>query len=179
MIVSGNVLPLDHANIDTDQIVPSRYLVGLATDGLGDVALSGMPKAASLLRGHDGAAIIVARENFGCGSSREHAVWALMARGVKVIIAPSFARIFGENAYNNGLVPVVVPDSEIAELLQSKTLDIDIDAEEIVLPSRRISFHLDPLRKSYLAGGFLQFMLEAIPDVREWEAAHLRTPSGE
>jgi 3-isopropylmalate/(R)-2-methylmalate dehydratase small subunit len=171
MIVTGRVLPLDRANIDTDQIVPARHLVGLAVDHLGSVALTGMPESEELLAAHVDAKIIVARENFGCGSSREHAVWALQRRGIKIVVASSFARIFGENAYNNGLVPVVVPESEIEELLTHTHLTIDVAAEHIALPQRKIPFSLDPLRKSYLAGGFLKFMENSIPEVRAWEAA--------
>jgi 3-isopropylmalate/(R)-2-methylmalate dehydratase small subunit len=173
MIIEGIVLPIDRANVDTDQIAPSRSLVALDTAGIGAVALTGMPDAEALLKDHDDAVILVARENFGCGSSREHAVWALMARGIKVVIAPSFARIFNENAYNNGLVPVVVPDAEIDGLLHAGVLSIDTEAERITVGDRQIVFALDPLRKTYLAGGFLKFMDEAIPDVRAWEAIHI------
>jgi len=171
MIVTGRVLPLDRANIDTDQIIPTRHLVGLKTEHLGSVALTGMHDAEGLLAPYAGAEIIVTRENFGCGSSREHAVWALQGRGVRVVIAPSFARIFSENAYNNGLVPVVVSDDDIDELLTHPELTIHVHTEEIVLPTRTIGFSLDPLRKSYLEGGFLGFMQSAIPDVRAWEAS--------
>jgi len=174
VIIEGAVLPIDRANIDTDQIAPSRSLVALDTAGIGEIALTGMPDAEVLLSGHENAVILVTRENFGCGSSREHAVWALMGRGIKVVIAPSFARIFHENAYNNGLVPVIVADEEISGLLRAEQLSIDTDSERLTFGNRQISFTLDPLRKHYLAGGFLQYMDEAIPDVRAWEALHIR-----
>ena len=174
MIVEGAVLPIDRANIDTDQIAPSRSLVALDTAGIGEVALTGMPDADALLRGHDDAVILVTRENFGCGSSREHAVWALIGRGIKAVIAPSFARIFNENAYNNGLVPVIVPDMQIDRLLRAGRVSIDTDSERVTFGDRQIAFSLDPLRKHYLAGGFLQYMHEAIPDVRAWEALHIK-----
>ncbi len=170
MIVEGDVLPLDRANVDTDQITPGRYLVGLDTSGLGAVAFAGVPGAAELLAAHPRAAIVVARENFGCGSSREHAVWALLQRGVRAVVAPSFGRIFEENAYNNGLVPVVVPLDAIDGLLEKRTLRIDLDAQTV----DGLGFELDPLRKGYLGGGgFLPFLAERAERVRAWEREHL------
>ncbi|HEY0396121.1 MAG TPA: hypothetical protein VGD01_16620 [Candidatus Elarobacter sp.] len=180
MTIAGPVLPLDRANVDTDQITPGRYLVGMNTANLAAIALSGVPGSAELLAAHPDAVVLVARENFGCGSSREHAVWALLQRGIRAVVAISFARIFEENAYNNGLVPIAVPATEIEALLAAPSLSADLVAETLELapregaPARAVSFALDPLRKEYLAGGFLPFVERRIPLVRAWEAEHIR-----
>jgi 3-isopropylmalate/(R)-2-methylmalate dehydratase small subunit len=179
MIVEGPVLPLDRANVDTDQITPGRYLVGMDTSNLGAIALSGVPGAEEVLAAHPDAAVLVTRENFGCGSSREHAVWALLQRGIGAVIASSFARIFEENAYNNGLVPVVVGEDELDALLRAPRLRIDVERETVAVPAhggapaRELAFSLDPLRKEYLRGGFLTFIERQIPLVRSWEREHV------
>jgi 3-isopropylmalate/(R)-2-methylmalate dehydratase small subunit len=178
MTIEGPVLPLDRANVDTDQITPGRYLVGMDTSNLAAIALSGVPGAEEVLAAHPDAAVLVARENFGCGSSREHAVWALLQRGIRAVVATSFGRIFEENAYNNGLVPVTVSESDLDALMRAPTLRIDVERGTIAVPAREdspeheIAFELDPLRREYLAGGFLAFVERQIPDVRAWEAAH-------
>src|SRR5580658_8821731 len=105
-IVRVETLCIDRANIDTDQIIPARYLTGISKSGLGQHLFLGMPGGPEMLAAHPEAKVIVARENFGCGSSREHAVWALQDRGFKAVIAPSFGRIFHENAYANGVIPI-------------------------------------------------------------------------
>lgn len=169
MVIEGDVLALDRANIDTDQITPGRFLIGLDATGLGAIAFAGVPDAHDMLAAHPDAPIVVARENFGCGSSREHAVWALLDRGVRAVVAPSFARIFEENAYNNGLVPVVVPPEAIDALLRRARLRIDVDAQTV----DGMPFALDPLRKAYLAGGgFLPFLEARIERVRAWVQRH-------
>jgi 3-isopropylmalate/(R)-2-methylmalate dehydratase small subunit len=173
VIVEGSVLPVRHANIDTDQIIPARYLTRIDTGGMGEHLFEGMPDGATLLAEHPGASIVVARENFGCGSSREHAAWALLGRGFKAVIAPSFARIFEENAYTNALVPVVVPAAVAEELMSAKHIVIDVAAETLRADGGEpVSFSLDPLRKQFvLGGGFLQYLNARIPSIRAWEAA--------
>jgi 3-isopropylmalate/(R)-2-methylmalate dehydratase small subunit len=170
MKVSGNVLPLDRANVDTDQIIPAHYLTGIETTGLGKHLFTGMTGGLELLAAHPDASIVVARENFGCGSSREHAAWSLADRGFRAVIAPSFARIFFENAYNNGIAPIVVEDARIGGLLAAGRLDIDLEAETIALPDgSSISFMLDPLRREFLlSGGYMAFLAEKRAGVRAW-----------
>src|SRR5271154_2802673 len=144
-IVAGGVLPLDRANVDTDQIIPAHYLTGIETTGLGKYLFSGMTGGAELLAAHPGACIVVARENFGCGSSREHAAWSLADRGFRAVVAPSYARIFYENAYNNGIAPVIVDASEIDALLRAKQLRIDLETELLVRDDGgQVRFTLDP-----------------------------------
>ncbi len=173
MIVEGTILPIPRANIDTDQIIPAHYLTRIDTDGMGEHLFEGMPDGAKLLALHPDASIVVTGENFGCGSSREHAAWALLGRGFKAVIAPSFARIFHENAYNNGVVPVILPQETVDELMGARTIAIDVDGETLRADGGEpISFELDPLRKQFvLGGGFLNYLNAKIPAVRAWEAA--------
>jgi 3-isopropylmalate/(R)-2-methylmalate dehydratase small subunit len=171
-VVKGRVLPVDRANVDTDQIIPAHHLTGVEKEGLGKFLFSGMTGGADLVAAHEGASIVVARENFGCGSSREHAAWSLADRGFRAVVAPSFARIFEENAYNNGIAPVVVDASEIGAMLAAPSLALDLEREVLMFgDGREVPFKLDPLRKSFLlSGGFLSFLNGKIGDVRDWLA---------
>ncbi|GAC1348875.1 MAG: 3-isopropylmalate dehydratase small subunit [Vulcanimicrobiaceae bacterium] len=173
MIVAGTILPLDRANVDTDQIIPAHYLTGIETTGLGKHLFTGMTGGAELLARYPEASILVARENFGCGSSREHAAWSLADRGFRAVVAPSFARIFHENAYNNGIAPVIVEASEIDALLASNFASIDLERERLTRDDGgEVAFELDPLRKQFLlSGGYMAFMASKIAAVRAWEAA--------
>jgi len=164
-------LPLDRANVDTDQIIPAHYLTGIEKTGLGKHLFTGMTGGADLLARHPQATILVARENFGCGSSREHAVWSLADRGFRTVVAPSFARIFSENAYNSGVAPVVVAASEIDALLALNFASIDLDREVLTRDDGgEVTFSLDPLRKQFLmSGGYMAFLASKIDVVRTWE----------
>ncbi len=173
MIVAGTVLPLDRANVDTDQIIPAHYLTGIETTGLGKHLFTGMTGGNDLLARHPEASILVARENFGCGSSREHAAWSLADRGFRAVVAPSFARIFYENAYNNGIAPVIVDATQIDALLGSIFVSIDLEREILTRDDGgEVRFTLDPLRKQFLlSGGYMAFLSGKIERVRAWEAA--------
>ena len=174
MIVEGDVLAVPHANVDTDQIIPAHYLTRIDTAGMGEHLFEGMPGGGeALLAARPGATIIVTRENFGCGSSREHAAWALVDRGFKAIVAPSFARIFHENAYNNALAPVVLPAETCRALESAQRIAIDLDAETLRADGGEpIRFELDPLRKQFiLGGGFLPYLAGKVPQIRAWQAA--------
>jgi 3-isopropylmalate/(R)-2-methylmalate dehydratase small subunit len=172
MSLQGNVLPVDRANVDTDQIIPAFLLSGITSVGLGVHLFKGMPGGPDLLAAHPDASIVVTRENFGCGSSREHAAWALADRGFRTVVAPSFARIFAENAYNNGIAPVVVDANEIDALMAATSLTIDLEAETLTAPDGRVlQFALDPLRKRFLLeGGYLDFLAGKRDAVRTWLA---------
>ncbi len=169
----GSVLPVDKANVDTDQIIPAHCLTGVESTGLGKHLFTGMTGGTALLDAHPGASILVARENFGCGSSREHAAWALIDRGIHTVIAPSFARIFHENAYNNGVAPIVVDAAEIDALLAAKRLTIDLENETVTREDGTVvRFTLDPLRKEFLlSGGYMSFMASRVGAVRAWLAS--------
>ena len=173
MIVAGDVLAIWRPNIDTDQIIPAHHLTRIDADGMGEHLFEGMPDGGAVLASRPGAAIMVVDENFGCGSSREHAAWALRDRGFKAVIAPSFARIFHENAYNNGIVPVVVPRETAEQLAGASRMEVDVVNETLRADDRApISFTLDPLRKQFiLGGGFLGYLAAKIPQIRAWEAA--------
>lgn len=173
MIVAGDVLAIWRPNIDTDQIIPAHYLTRIDANGMGEHLFEGMPDGAQLLASRPGAPIVVVDENFGCGSSREHAAWALRDRGFRAVIAPSFARIFHENAYNNGVVPVVVARETAEQLAGAKTIEIDVVNETLRADGGpAIAFSLDPLRKQFiLGGGFLGYLAAKIPQIRAWEAA--------
>jgi len=173
MIVTGKPLPLRRANVDTDQIIPARYLTGIDTEGLGEHLFSGMAGGAELLAESPGATIVVAGENFGCGSSREHAAWALAARGFRAVIASSFARIFLENAYTNAIVPVIVPDAMIETFARARSIAIDVAGQTVCADDgEQVAFELDALRKHFiLGGGFLPYLASKIATVRAWESA--------
>ena len=173
MIVEGTVLAIPRANIDTDQIIPARYLTRIDADGMGEHLFEGLPEGVALLASRPGAAILVTGENFGCGSSREHAAWALTGRGFRAVIAPSFARIFLENAYTNALVPIALPQATVDELARAKRIAVDVDAETLRADGGEpIPFALDALRKHFvLGGGFLSYLNAKIPLIRAWETA--------
>jgi 3-isopropylmalate/(R)-2-methylmalate dehydratase small subunit len=173
MIVQGSVLAIPRANIDTDQIIPARYLTRIDAGGMGEHCFEGMPDGPALLATRPGASILVTGENFGCGSSREHAAWALKERGFRAVIAPSFARIFLENAYTNGLVPVVVPQDVVDRLAHAERITVDVERELLSADGGEpIPFALDALRKQFvLGGGFLRFLDAKIDAIRAWEAA--------
>lgn len=173
MIVDGSILAIPRANIDTDQIIPARFLTTIDTGGMGEHCFSGMPDGAVQLGRVPKATILIAGENFGCGSSREHAVWALRERGFRAVIAPSFARIFHENAYNNGLAPIVLDEATFAIACAAQTAQINIDAQTVRFDDapHTIAFELDPLRKVFLSsGGFLPYLAAKIPLIRAWDA---------
>ncbi len=173
MIVAGRILAIARPNIDTDQIIPARYLTSIDEAGMGQHCMSGMPDGAEQLARVPDAAILVVGENFGCGSSREHAAWALRDRGFRAVIAPSFARIFLENAYNNAIVPIVIAPEKLATFAAAQYGRIDVDAQTVALDGGEpLAFELDELRKAFIVGGgFLPYLASKIDTVRAWEAA--------
>lgn len=172
MRITGRVLALPVDGIDTDQIIPAKHLTVIEPGGLGRYLFSGHPELAARLAGAAEASIVVAGADFGCGSSREHAAWALVERGFRAVIAPSFARIFLENAYNNGIVPITLEPGALAACAASETLEIDVENEVLVAAGgKRFSFALDPLRKTFLSGGgYLRYLNAKIPAIRAWAA---------
>jgi len=140
---TGKVAPLDRANIDTDQIIPKQFLKRIERTGFGEFLFNdwrrsadGVPDASFVLNQpqYDGASILVAGKNFGCGSSREHAVWALADFGFRAVIAPSFADIFANNCVKNGVLTVVLPEDEASDIgrkaaqIADYKLTIDLEA---------------------------------------------------
>ncbi|MBV9400059.1 MAG: 3-isopropylmalate dehydratase small subunit [Bryobacterales bacterium] len=178
------VIPTD--NIDTDQIIPARYLKAISKDGLGEGLFrdwrfnaDGTPKPDFPMNRPEakGAQILVAGDNFGCGSSREHAPWALTQNGIRAVISTSFADIFKGNALKNGLLPVIVPPDAHSELLHSPgaVVKIDLRSQTLVLPDgRTVEFPIDGFAKHCLLEGVdeLGYMLQQKSAIAAYEAAH-------
>jgi len=176
------VLPIE--NIDTDQIIPARFLKTTSMEGLGEnlfldwrYLADGSPNPDFPLNkpSAKGAQILVTGDNFGCGSSREHAPWALVQYGFRVIISTSFADIFKGNALKNSLVPVVVPSDIHAELLKwpGIVLKVDLETEMVTLPGgRQIAFEIDSFAKQCLLEGVdeLGYVLKQEPAIAAYEA---------
>lgn len=163
---TGQMVALALENIDTDQLIPARFMSVPRADGYGDYLLhdmrfdtNGQPVPDMILNRHTDASILVTRRNFGCGSSREAAVYALIDAGFRAIIAPGFGDIFAGNAVNNGLLPARV-STEVAETLiallgtQSQTARIDLETGDIALDGARFSFDLAPAWREKLINGW-------------------------
>jgi 3-isopropylmalate/(R)-2-methylmalate dehydratase small subunit len=174
----GLAAPLDRANVDTDAILPKQFLKSIRRTGFGpnlfdawryldigepDQDISGRPLNPDFVLNqprYQGASILLARENFGCGSSREHAPWALADYGFRVIVAPSFAEIFFNNCFKNGLLPIVLPKQEVEGLFQAVRgeagfrLAVSLQDQVIRLPDgTEKTFDVDPFRKYRLLNG--------------------------
>ena len=161
--VDSIVTPLDKVNVDTDQIVPKQFLKLVQKSGFGkflffnwryDENENKKPDFVLNDSKYENSKILVAGDNFGCGSSREHAVWALLDYGFSVIIAPSFADIFFSNCFKNGVLPIIL-DQVIVEKLQHETgvIGVDLENQIIKTSSEEISFKIDPYKKKILLEG--------------------------
>ncbi|MGL6265904.1 3-isopropylmalate dehydratase small subunit [Aeromonas jandaei] len=179
----GIVVPLDSANVDTDAIIPKQFLQKVNRIGFGkhlfhdwrfldDAGLQPNPEFVLNQPQFAGASILLARENFGCGSSREHAPWALADYGFKTIIAPSFADIFYGNAINNGMVPVRLKEEEVDALFQLVAakpgieIEVDLEANQVRAGELSFGFEIDEFRRYCLLNG-----LDAIGLTLQHEAA--------
>jgi 3-isopropylmalate/(R)-2-methylmalate dehydratase small subunit len=174
MKISGKALQILSSNIDTDQIIPARYLTGISKTGLGVHLFEDVPNNPLDAFEHENAKVVITLENFGCGSSREHAVWAIQDRGFQAVIAVSFARIFEENCYNNAVVPIKLTQEEVLEIAnnskQSDTV-IDVDAQVLSCAGKEYKFELDELKKEFiLKGGFMKFLDSKVPLIKNWLA---------
>ena len=191
---TGVVAPLDRANVDTDQIIPAVYLKRIERTGFGPFLFhswrflpDGRPNPEFVLNApaYQGATVLVAGRNFGCGSSREHAPWALLDYGFRAIIAPSFAEIFHKNCFDNGIVPVHLPEAQVNELMAKAKqkpgyqMTVDLEACEITdQDGLRIPFkvHNDPetheFRRDCLLRGLddIALALEHEDDIAVYEA---------
>jgi 3-isopropylmalate/(R)-2-methylmalate dehydratase small subunit len=168
--LTGVVAPLDRANIDTDQIIPAVFLKSIERTGFQDALFSswrynedGGPKEDFVLNqpSYRNATILVAGRNFGCGSSREHAPWALHDYGIRCVIAPSFADIFYNNCFQNGLLPLALPEEQVRQIMDKAKsepgfrLNVDLETQRIWDDSEEISlpFSLDSFRRHCLLNG--------------------------
>ena len=166
--LDGRAAPLDVANIDTDQIIPKQFLKTVERDGLGkglfyDLRFDGegheKPEFVLNRPAYQGASILIAGDNFGCGSSREHAPWALLDFGLRCVIAPSFADIFYNNCFENGLLPLALPADQIKALMDeakggNHIFSVDLEAQTVISPAgKRFDFTIDAGRKEKLLKG--------------------------
>lgn len=196
----GLVAPMDRENVDTDAIIPKQFLKSIKRTGFGpnlfdewryldhgepgqDPA-SRKPNPDFVLNQprYAGASVLIARQNFGCGSSREHAPWALQQYGFRAILAPSFADIFFNNCFKNGLLPIVLPDSAIARLFDEVAafpgyqLTVDLPRQIVVKPDgSELPFDIEPFRKECLIGGLdeIGLTLQHTDKIRAYEAQRI------
>jgi 3-isopropylmalate/(R)-2-methylmalate dehydratase small subunit len=163
-VLNGVVVPIDRANVDTDQIIPKQYLASIKRTGFGEGLFAEWRKDREFVLNQPrfkGATILLARKNFGCGSSREHAPWALMDYGFRCVIAPSFADIFFTNSFKNGFLPVVLREDEVDRLFHECAafpgfrLVVDLDKQTVAPAdgSFAMRFEIDPFRKYCLLNG--------------------------
>ena len=196
-VVTGLVAPMDRPNVDTDAIIPKQYLKSIKRAGFGPNLFDdwryldpGAPDADNSARRKnpdfvlnmprfEGANILLARENFGCGSSREHAVWALTDDGFRTVIAPSFADIFYNNSFKNGFLPIVLKEDEVDALFEEcfaeegYALTIDLAAQTVTTPTgASYRFEIDPFRKHCLLNGLddIELTLQHSDDIKAYEA---------
>jgi 3-isopropylmalate/(R)-2-methylmalate dehydratase small subunit len=198
---TGVVLPLDRANVDTDAIIPKQFLKSIKRSGFGpnlfdewrylDRGEPGVDNARRPLNPgfvlnqprYAGASILLARRNFGCGSSREHAPWALADYGFRALIAPSYADIFYNNCFKNGLLPIVLPESAVDRLFHDVaafpgfTLTIDLEGQTVATKdgSLQYPFDVDPFRKHCLRNGLddIGLTLQHADEIRAFEAKRM------
>ena len=197
--LEGLVAPLDRANVDTDAIIPKQFLKSIKRSGFGPNAFDewryldhGEPGMDNSKRTpnpdfvlnqprYQGASILFARENFGCGSSREHAPWALLDYGFRAIIAPSFADIFYNNCFKNGILPVVLDTAIVDSLFLAVErtpgykLNVDLEKQKVFTPDgQAYSFEVDPFRKHCLLNGLddIGLTLQHVDEIKVFEAKH-------
>jgi 3-isopropylmalate/(R)-2-methylmalate dehydratase small subunit len=182
-VVDGRAYPLGVKNVDTDMIIAAEWLKTISRSGLGQGAFAAMRRDPGNVfddPAYAGAPILIAGDNFGCGSSREHAAWAMLDMGIKAVIAPSFSDIYSSNAFKNGILTVVLPQEAVDRLLEVAKTDpihIDLDSQTVTTPFQdRFPFELDPFRKHCLANGLDEIGLtlglgDAITDFEQRDAA--------
>jgi 3-isopropylmalate/(R)-2-methylmalate dehydratase small subunit len=158
--VDGRAIPFGRKNVDTDVIIPAHWLKTVTREGLGRGAFEAVRKEPGNVfedPEFTGAPILIAGDNFGCGSSREHAAWALLDMGVICVIAPSFSDIFSGNAFKNGILAVALPQEQIDRLLEVAKTDpihVDLEHQTVTTPFQdRFTFEIDPFRKHCLLNG--------------------------
>ena len=163
-VLNGLVAPLDRANVDTDQIIPKEHLKSIKRTGFADACFAAWRKDRDFVLNQPrfkGAQILLARKNFGCGSSREHAPWALMDFGFRAVIAPSYGDIFYNNCFKNGMLPLALSESEVDKLFYEAAsfpgfkLVVDLEEQTVATTdaSKKFRFDVDPFRKYCLLNG--------------------------
>jgi 3-isopropylmalate/(R)-2-methylmalate dehydratase small subunit len=186
--LTATALPLRAENVDTDQIIPARYLTAVTKEGMGAGLFSawrykadGSANPDFVLNHpeHKGAEVLIAGRNFGSGSSREHAVWALTEYGFRAVISPGFADIFYNNSLKNGLLPVTLPEATVNMLLDlieeepETTISVDLENQRVTLPDgQQLGFDIDPFRKNCLLRGLddMGYLLDKNEAISRFEA---------
>lgn len=189
-IITSSCIPLPQENVDTDQIIPARFLKAVSREGFGENLFrdwrydkEGKPIADFVLNNPTySGSILVAGKNFGSGSSREHAAWAIAGYGFRVVVSSFFADIFKNNALNNGVLPVVVTDSFLADLFRhiqanpASTVTVDLAVQTITDNTSGVSehFEINPYKKNCLLNGYddIDYLLSKKPDIEAWETSH-------
>lgn len=189
-IITSSCIPLPQENVDTDQIIPARFLKAVSREGFGENLFrdwrydkEGKPIVDFVLNNPTySGTILVAGKNFGSGSSREHAAWAIAGYGFRVVVSSFFADIFKNNALNNGVLPVVVSDSFLADLFRhiqadpASTVTVDLAAQTITDNTSGVSehFEINPYKKNCLLNGYddIDYLLSKKPEIEAWEASH-------
>ena len=185
-VLNGLVVPLDRANVDTDQIIPKEHLASIKRTGFGDALFAAWRKNPDFVLNqprYKGSSILLGRKNFGCGSSREHAPWAMIDYGFRCVIAPSFADIFFTNCFKNGLLPIVLSPHEVDRLfadalaLPGFRLAIDLERQTVATPDGSVvfGFEVEPFRKHCLLNGLddIGLTLAHADEIRAFEAKRL------
>jgi 3-isopropylmalate/(R)-2-methylmalate dehydratase small subunit len=176
--VTGVLAPLDRANVDTDQIIPKQFLKRIERSGYGPFLFYDWRRDGEFVLDkpeYRGAAVLVTRENFGCGSSREHAAWSLLDAGFRAVIAPSFGDIFKSNSFRSGLLPVELPEPQVRELIrlaiEEPGMEVTIDLEAQVVSG--VPFSIDPFYRECLLNGWdeIALTLRGEADITRYEAA--------
>jgi len=185
--ITSRMVPLDIPNVDTDQIIPKQFLKRIERTGFGQFLFFDWrflpdgkenPDFVANKAEYKDAKILLARDNFGCGSSREHAPWALLDYGFQVIIAPSFADIFYNNCFQNGILPIKLPAGDVNSLFElteaGNTGTIDLEGQKILSGEKVISFEIEPARKEKLLKGLddISWTLQFDKQIREYESSH-------
>ena len=189
-IITSSCIPLPQENVDTDQIIPARFLKAVSREGFGENLFrdwrydkTGQPIADFVLNNPQySGTVLVAGKNFGSGSSREHAAWAIAGYGLRVVVSSFFADIFKNNALNNGVLPVVVSDSFLADLFRhiqsdpKSTVTIDLPNQTITDNASGASehFEINPYKKNCLLNGYddIAYLLSKKRDIEDWEEKH-------
>ena len=181
--IEGRAIPFGAKNVDTDVIIPAHWLKTITREGLGRGAFETVrAQPGNVFDDPDfaGAPILIAGDNFGCGSSREHAAWALLDLGIRAVIAPSFSDIFAGNAFKNGILAVALPQEQVDRLLEVACTDpvaIDLDSQTVTTPFQdRFAFEIDAFRKQCLMEGLDEIGLTLARDdaIADYETRQAR-----
>lgn len=176
--VEGRAIPFGNKNVDTDVIIPASWLKTISREGLGQGAFETIrAQEGNIFDAPEnvGAPILIAGDNFGCGSSREHAAWALDDMGIKAIIAPSFSDIFSGNAFKNGLLAIALPQEAIDRLMEvakTEPITVDMESMSVTTPFQdRFAFEMDPFRRECLMNGLdeIDLTLTKVDNIAEHE----------